>query len=364
MPSAAEKPIIEAVKSELEDAESSPASYEITTYPADFTLWGLYEKWKAEEIEVPPFQRKFIWTLKQASRLIESFLLGLPVPGIFLYTDKKTGNFLVIDGQQRLNSIFYFFEGFFGAEDKDKRRVFRLTGLDENSPWNGRTFEDLKLQDERSAKCLQNAVLRAFVVKQLNPKDDTSIVPLFERLNTGGTLLRGQEVRNCVYAGSFNELLKELNKNAAWRNILGKKSLDTHMRDVELILRFLAFSEALPNYKKPMKEFLSKFMYRNKDASELVINRYRTLFVSVVNAVHTQLGSRPFHIHTALNAAVYDAVFVALAHADPMPSDLRARYKRLKQNKDFMECTISGTTADAVVRQRIAVAKEVLLGQE
>jgi hypothetical protein len=136
------------------------------------------------------------------------------------------------------------------------------------------------------------------------------------------------------------------------------------MRDEELILRFLAFSEALPDYKKPMKEFLSKFMHRNRNASESLIDRYRTLFLTVVNAVHAQLGLKPFHIHKALNAAVYDAVFVALAHADPLPDDLSARYARLKEDQSFMACTISGTTADAVVRERIKVAKKVLLGQE
>jgi uncharacterized protein with ParB-like and HNH nuclease domain len=363
MPTVADNPIVEEIESELEDAESSPAAYEIATYPADFTLQVLYEKWKAKEIDIPSFQRQFIWTQNQASKLIESFLMGLPVPGIFLYTDKKTENFRVIDGQQRLKSIFYFFEGYFGEEQKNKRPIFRLTGISEQSRWYHKTFGELKSQDEPSAKRLSNAVLRAFVIKQLDPKDDTSIFHLFERLNTGGTLLRGQEVRNCVYEGPFNDLLKELNKNETWRSILGKKSLDTHMRDEELILRFLAFSEALSDYEKPMKGFLSKFMNRNKNASESVMNRYRTSFLTVVNAVHTQLGPKPFHVHTAmLNAAVYDAVFVALAHTDSLPSDLSARYENLKKDKIFIECTTSGTANDTNVQKRMSRAQEILLG--
>ncbi len=354
---------VERIASEVEDAESSPPDYEISTYPADFTLQGLYEKLKADEIVIPPFQREFIWTQAQASRLIDSFLLGLPVPGIFLYTDKKTENFLVIDGQQRLKSIRYFFEGYFGEEKKGRRPVFRLTGINKKSRWYDKTFGELKSNDEPMAKRLSNAVLRAFVVKQLDPKDDTGIFHLFERLNTGGTLLRGQEVRNCVCAGPLNDLLKELNQHEGWRAILGRKRPDVHMRDEELILRFLALSDALDTYKKSMKDFLSRFMKKHQNAPEGVIQKYRASFLNVVNIVYNQLGERPFHIHTALNTAVYDAVFVALAHADKIPSDLKTRYERLKKNPEFMENTVSGTTDEAVVRQRIADAKRVLLGQ-
>lgn len=355
--------VVEKIKSEVQDEESSPTEYDISTYPADFTLQGLYEKWKNKEIVIPAFQRQFVWTQAQSSKLIESFLLGLPVPGVFLYTDKQTENLLVIDGQQRLKSIFYFFEGFFGEENNRKRPVFRLTGINDRSRWYNKTFKELRSNDEPSAKRLSNAVLRAFVVKQLNPKDDTSIVHLFERLNTGGTLLKGQEIRHCVYAGTFNNLLKELNQHKGWREILGRTLPDVHMRDEELILRFLALSETLNDYKKPMKDFLSRFMKKHQDAEKSVIDKYRTSFLSVVHAVREQLGKKPFHIHTGMNASVYDAVFVALAHSAPLPSNIKARYELLKQNKTFMDCTISGTAEDTIVSRRIAKAKEVLLGQ-
>jgi uncharacterized protein with ParB-like and HNH nuclease domain len=98
----------ERIKSEEEDAESAPPDYEINTYPADFTLEVLYQKWLAQDIEIPPFQRQFVWKQNQASKLIESFLIGLPVPAVFLYTQRASQKFLVIDGQQRLRSVFYF----------------------------------------------------------------------------------------------------------------------------------------------------------------------------------------------------------------------------------------------------------------
>src|SRR4051812_2571353 len=102
---------------ELADRQSSPPRYEIATYPADFTLEGLHAKWNAGDLVIPPFQRKFVWSQAQASKLIESFLVGLPVPAIFLYTERSSEKSLVVDGQQRLRTVFYFFDGSFGEEE-------------------------------------------------------------------------------------------------------------------------------------------------------------------------------------------------------------------------------------------------------
>lgn len=227
---------IEQLPSEEDDRQAGPLAYELLTYPADFTLEVLTNKFIAGEITIPPMQRRFVWTQPQSSRLIESFLLGLPVPPIYLYAKHRTELLLVVDGQQCLRSIAYFFSGLFGEEDRERRSVFRLK-LDEKSKYNNRTFDDL---EEAERRRLKNAVLRSFVMKQINPADDMRIYHVFERLNTGGTLLSPQKVRNCIYDGSFNALLHELNLNSNWRAIVGKADVDKRFRDIELILRFLA----------------------------------------------------------------------------------------------------------------------------
>jgi len=225
----------ERIKSEEEDAESAPPDYQINTYPADFTLEVLYQKWLAGDIEIPKFQRQFVWKQNQASKLIESFLIGLPVPAVFLYTERLSQRFLVIDGQQRLRSVFYFLEGYFGEKKNGQREVFGLTGLSEKSKYYRKEFKELESPDQRK---FHNSVLRSFIVQQLNPDDnDTSMFHVFERLNTGGTLLANQEIRNCVYRGNFRELLQELNGLPDWRVILGKEASDSRQRDIELILR-------------------------------------------------------------------------------------------------------------------------------
>ena len=122
---------LELIPSETDDYIASPSEYEIATYPADYTLSGLYEMWKQGDIQIPKFQRQFVWKQVQAAKLIESFLVGLPVPAIFLYTERKSQKFLVIDGQQRLKSIFYFFDGYFSEDDQENRKVFRLKALSE-----------------------------------------------------------------------------------------------------------------------------------------------------------------------------------------------------------------------------------------
>lgn len=348
-------------RSELEDRASSPPRYTIATYPADFTLEVLHSQWASGDIQIPNFQRGFVWSQNQASKLIESFLVGLPVPGIFLYTDRQSERYFVIDGQQRLRSIFYFLEGTFGEEAGGRRTVFRLKGLAEDSPFANLSFEELEAEDEAAARRLRNSVLRAFVVRQLDPDDVTSVYHIFERLNTGGTLLHNQEVRNAVYGGPFNELLLELNELPEWRDILGKPKPDTRQRDVELILRFFSLLHAAGAYEKPMKDFLSRYMKRHQNAPEAQLDDYRAEFTGVVEAVREELGERPFHLYAGFNSSAYDAVFVALAkHLADVPDDVGERWETLSESDDFERLVRGGTTDVEQVRGRVEMAEREL----
>jgi hypothetical protein len=353
---------LESLESEEKDEESSPISYEILTYPADFTLEVLVGKLNDKKIKIPPFQRKFVWTPTQSSKLIESFILGLPVPPIFLYVQQH-GEPLVVDGQQRLKSIAFYFEGFWEEDRNGKRPIARLTGLNERSPYCNKTFQDLKEAGDPAYGRLKDAVLRSFQIKQLDPKDDTSIYHVFERLNTGGTLLKGQEIRNCVYHGKFNELLLDLNKLAAWRTLLGRQTEDRRRRDVELILRFFALHFQVASYEKPMKDFLSNFMAKHRNPTSETRDGYRSLFTMTVAAVHAALGEKPFHIRNGLNIAAFDAVMVAFASSlDKIPANVKDRYAGLLKNTDFVNYTTYRTTDDDIVKARITLAKSHLFG--
>ncbi|MGD0422491.1 MAG: DUF262 domain-containing protein [Candidatus Bathyarchaeia archaeon] len=349
---------IEPLESETTDEESTPVEFEINTFPADFTLEVLHQKWQNHDFVIPDFQRKFVWKKSQSSRLIESFMMGLPVPQVFLYVDKDE-KLLIIDGQQRLRSVFYFFEGYWGEPDtRDRREVFKLGELNEKSKWFNKSFEDFDDSDRRK---LKNALLRAILVKQLDPKDDTSIYHVFERLNTGGTLLKPQEVRNCVYFGKLTKLLSDLNATAAWRNILGKPLPDIHLKDVELILRYMALYHWAEKYEKPMKDFLSKFMNKHRNPSDQFLADERSRFERTCKVVVTALGERPFSPRGPLNSAVYECVFLAFArHGETYPNDVKERYERLKSNPSFRDLTTSATTDVDTVRKRAEMAENEL----
>ena len=350
--------LLEPVASEDEDYTSAPPAYEIVTYPADYTLEVLYNMWSTERITIPPFQRGFVWKLPQASRLIESFLVGLPVPAVFLFSEQSTATYMVLDGQQRLRTIFHYFEGFFGTETRGTRPIFRLKGLHPDSPFFDQQFTDLPEDTQRN---LQNSVLRAFIVRQLNPEDDTSIYHIFERLNTGGTSLANQEIRDCLYHGPFAEFLERANELSTWRQILGTPLPHNRKKDLELILRFLALQDTSA-YTKPMKDFLSRFMKKNSRAPEPVLNDSLTLFSRTCEVIVEALGLKPFHVRSGLNAAVFDAVMHAFSRHidDAVPKDVRSRYEQLKADADFEVRTRSGTTDVEVLRSRLRQASRVL----
>ena len=350
---------LEPVSSEEEDCASSPAKGEIETYSGTFTLETWHQMWQDGEIIIPEFQRGYVWKPVQASRLIESFLLGLPVPPVFLYGKYRSLERLVIDGQQRLKSVIYFLEGRFGADTPFPRKEFRLTGLSPESPYRERTFADL---DPIGRKWVKNAGLRVVIVESVKPGDYTSVYPIFERLNSGGTALSNQELRNGVNGGRLVEFLRELNRDPQWRQILGKTKPDLRERDVELLVRFLALRNG-GGYRKPMKDYLSRFMQENREAPEAALAQSGRVFRETCRQVVAALGRKPFHGKSGLNGAVMDAALVAFSeNLGRVPGDVAARYQRLRQDGEFIRDTEEGTTEPAAVQRRLAQAKQVLFG--
>lgn len=357
---------LEPNSAEEEDRRSSAPDYQITTYPTDFTLEILHKKWEDGEIEIPRFQRGFVWTKTQASRLIDSFLLGLPVPAIFLYSEHGSDKYLVIDGQQRLRSVFSYFDGRFPPTEvgnpppaaPDNGSVFRLVGLPSSRYYRHFDFHGLPERDRRR---LRNAVLRAFIVKQIDPDDDASMYDIFERLNNGGTHLENQEIRQCIYRGPFADLLEELNELESWRVVIGRGAPDSRMRDIELIVRFFA-TRSLDTYEKPMKRFLSLYMARNRQAPERTLSAHREVFEVTCAAVARHLGESPFHRRSGLlSISVMDAVMVAFSNnLDRIPNDIRERFERLLRDDDFSRNTTQQTTDGDRLRGRFEQASRSL----
>lgn len=343
-----------------EEGDEVPfVEFDISVSPSDLTLELLATQIDRGDIIIPFYQRKYVWKIEQASRLVESFLMGLPVPQVFLYVNED-GLLEVIDGQQRLLSVKYFMEGLFGEEDdKGRRQVFKLKGLAERSEYNGKGFVDLSSRDQRK---LRNATLRAINIKQLKPSlRNDSVFHIFERLNTGGTRLKPQEIRNAVYRGKVVDTLRSLNETAGWRKILGIDRADKSQKDIELVLRLFALFEVWEHYEKPMLRYLNKQMDQERSFSSERAARFVRRFPKVVAVVNEGLV-RPFRPRGVINSAVLEAVMVTLLEQTKQisPEELKSRYDKLLADKNFLERITGGTTDTLVLRQRLQIAKEKL----
>jgi uncharacterized protein with ParB-like and HNH nuclease domain len=167
------------VEDEALKEQPGDIKFAITSYGADYTVDTLVRRLKAEAFYVPPFQRRFVWSQRHASRFLESLLMGLPVPGVFLYKEPKTNRHLVVDGQQRLRTLQYFYDGVF------EEKKFRLTGV--RDEWNGKAYEDLSAPDKLK---LDDSTIHATIFQQDEPKDSLkSLYFVFERINSGGIRL-------------------------------------------------------------------------------------------------------------------------------------------------------------------------------
>lgn len=343
----------------LEEVDEIPhVEYDISVSPSDPSLEMISKQIERGDMIIPFYQRRYVWKIEQASRLVESFLMGLPVPQIFLFVNDQD-QLEVIDGQQRVMSIKYFFDGFFGDEDnKGRRQTFKLKGLSERSDFNGKTFSELSEKDKRR---LRNSTLRAINIKQISPEDHSdSVFHIFERLNTGGTRLKPQEIRNAVYRGEVVERIKELNEDPDWQRILGLKRPDAGQKDVELVLRLLSLFKTWERYEKPMLRHLNRSMEQHRNFDSDIADEFEGRFGEVTELIENSL-ERPFRPKTVINAAVLEAVMIALLEDEGIDGALlKKNYPKLMADTTFME-NVSGATTDTnVLINRIRRAKQIL----
>lgn len=335
--------------------EVIPLRYDVTIYGADYDVESTIRRLQKGRLFIPHFQDNFTWTIIQASRFIESLLLGLPVPGVFLARDYTNKRLLVIDGKQRLLALKSFYEG------KFHEHPFKLRGVQEE--FEGKAFNDL---DESLRDTLLISTLHASIVSQNKAEEQgdysEAIFILFERLSE----LSAQEIRACVYYGGFNNCLSKLKEVAAWREVM--RSEKKRMKEEELILRFFAFYFGWENYKKGLKKFLNNFMNTYKDLSPEKETEFTSLFTQTITLVFQAKGKDTFQIkENLLNAAVMDAVLVGvakrLAQGDtPSKEAVASAYDALTQNPEFIGFCTSTTADESAVSGRMTLSIEYFKG--
>lgn len=266
---------------ELEDGQVA----KIYTEKGDPEIEGLFGKWKKQKLDIQPeFQRYFVWDKLKSSRLIESALLGIPLPVVYL-SEEPDGKIYVIDGQQRLTSFFAFIDGVF-PDGSD----FKLTGLKVLKDLNRKKFSEL---DEYTRDAVRGTVIRTITFKK--ESDPNLKFEIFERLNTGSVPLNTQELRNCIYRGKFNKLIREMASNKEYLELLNITGPDKRMKDIELTLRFCSFYHNTHiNYKSPIKNFLNQEMIRFNDISDKDADELRTSFKNAVSIAKSVFGEHAF----------------------------------------------------------------------
>lgn len=335
----------------LLDDDASTKQFSITSYGADYTVDSLVKRMNAGAFTIPSFQRRFVWSQKHASRFIESLLMGLPIPSIFLYKESDTNHHLVIDGQQRLTTLQSFYNGSFGE------KKFRLIGVTE--PWNGKTYDELATSDQLK---IDDSIVHAIIFRQDSPDDVLdSIFYVFERINSGGIRLSPQEIRNCIAAGRFVELVKELNVHESWRNLFGGLP-NKRAKDEELITRFFAMMLDGESYQKPMAKFLNESSRKYNKLDDVELEKLRIIFKSTSDLIWESLGGVAFRPNRPLNAAVFDSVMPAVARrirqGDFTPAELTTAYNALLSDKDFMRVAERATSDEEAVKTRRRITAE------
>ena len=362
---------IEEFKEEM-NSYSDESLFNITSFGADLTFRELSTMYDEGELEKPEMQRHYVWSKLEASRFIDSLLLGLPVPSIFLAKTKDNKR-LIVDGYQRIMTVNDYMKGIFSGDNK----VFKLYNSEIiNYRWRGKTFQELSIEQQRAIKTYP---IHAIIIEQKAPEDDTGMYQIFERINTGGRTLKAQEIRNCVYHGELNQLLITLNNELVWRRILNSMTPDSRMQDIELILRFLAFKDIKDDSDLKQQinlvKYLNQYMSKHSSLALGESDNIRNDFLMTMNVIYKGLGKNAFRngkfknnefkYTSKINPVIFDAVSVATyknIKSGKQTTLSEEAYQSLLLNKDFQEVIKHRTTNTTNILDRQQLSYQILFG--
>ena len=358
----------ENVQEESQELEVPASRRIVYTDQGDAEIDSLYRKWKDGDLIVQPdFQRGFVWDITRASRLIESILLDIPLPVIYL-SQEQDGREYVIDGQQRLTSFFSFLDGNLPDPELPYGKEFRLSKLNVFTELNGKSYKNISRELQKKIRYYK---IRTITFRKESEADLKFEV--FERLNTGAVSLNDQELRNCIYRGKYNDLLWELSQDKLFRELLGIKKPERRMRDVELVLRFAAFyHNTFINYKPPIKNFLNNEMEKYRYISDPDAQKLRIAFKNSISIIKSLLNVNAFKMfhkgvesdpngsweRKQFNASLYDILMDSFARLDKNTvyqnlDSIREAYIELMANdQDFIDSIELSTSSTQAVHAR------------
>lgn len=378
---------------EKDEEEITIRPYEVDCLPNDYNITSLISLIERGYMKIPSFQRNYVWKKDMASKFIESIIIGLPIPQLFLF-ERERNNFLVIDGQQRLVTIYLFKKQRFPKNDKARSVIRKYLSFGKQIPESelaSDDFEDFKLKlpstaEERNQldklkydtlSTIQNydfkgefdynRTIRTITIKQIAPcNDDSSMFEIFSRLNSGGVMLKPQEIRMSIYYSPFYEkLVSELNLNKEWRGFLGKKEPDLHMGEIEVLVRAFAMLDMSKEYKSPLRNFLNDFskkaMNFDEDEVELHSNLFNDFWMSCSNLPKEAFRNEKNKFVISL----FEAIFVSVCEKIRQEglNDRRISIEsivKLKEDHIFAEASQGSTASTTSVANRLQRARSII----
>ncbi|MCP2231847.1 DUF262 domain-containing protein [Erwinia aphidicola] len=341
----------------------------------DFTLHHLKQSLEDKEYinASPKYQRRHRWDIKKRSQLIESFLMNIPVPPVFLY-ENNYNQYEIMDGRQRIDTLRSFMNN-----------EFPLRGLEFWKELEAKRHHDLPqiIQRGLARRTINAVVLLAETMKDSNDDMDIRKI-LFKRLNTGGVQLNPQELRNALYPGDFNELVSKLSRyptfTEAWgipdsnsdeNNELSQKliknTLFKSMADCELVLRYFAIKRIITeNAKGSLRSILDRTakQYQFLDIAE--IKRHEEDFKKTIDGLYDIFQEELFIMPSTgkLSRPLYDAFMVAYSNLNiseiGAPDDIKRVIHSVQPGaKEYDILTGKGNTTESI-RERIDLATEIL----
>lgn len=359
----------DALGIENTESEAEPFNFwekkqrELLTSVVDYNLSTLAELVGSKNINLSPtYQRRFRWDAKRQSSLIESFLMNVPVPPIYLNEDEY-GEYSIIDGKQRLTAVYKYLSG-----------EFQLQGLKVFADINGLRFDQLPAKMQNVLKT--RAVVRAVIV--LRQSDPDVKYEVFRRLNSGGVKLNAQEIRNSAYPGILNDLIIRLSETSKFHQLLGIKNKEQsriyqEMRDAELVLRYFTFRNIWKNFDGGVGRLMDKFMDDNKKMSDVEIMQLNDDFLYTLEVVEACFGKQAFQRWLPENqqwrqqvlASLYDAQMLAcrglsIDKAKSNQERIIEEFKKLFTDSEFRKSIDVATSTPSFFKHRVLTLQEML----
>ena len=309
----------------------------------------------------PDFQRNEVWTIEQKSQLIESTMLEIPIPAFYMKKDAQ-GRLIVVDGLQRTLAL----RGFLNDD-------FKLTGLNALNKVNGYTCSEMRKKDDFSNLItrVEDRQLLFYVISKDTPM--SIVYDIFNRINTGGTKLERQEIRNCIFIGHSTRLLKELSAEDAFRKAIDGGISAKRMKDRETALRCIAFT--ILDYKKmyfrSMDDFLERAMRKINKSSLVEVEDIKKSFLQIMKQTLHVFGSSNFRIPSdytrgRINIAVMETIYYVFYKKAELGQTIDSRLMRqsfqsLLKDPEYLDAVRNSTGSPSKVMARFELAKKFLM---